>query len=45
LNESELAATAEEVIERHIEATGGREAWEAFKNMVIVISTQSTGGQ
>lgn len=45
MNEGKLAATAEEVIERHIEATGGREAWKAVKTMVIVISTQSTRGE
>jgi hypothetical protein len=44
-NEGKLAATAEEVIERHIEATGGREAWKAVKTMVIVFSVQSTRGQ
>jgi tetratricopeptide (TPR) repeat protein len=44
-NEGKLAATAEEVIERHIEATGGREAWKAVKTMVLVFSIQSTRGQ
>ena len=44
-NESKLATTAEEVIERHIEATGGREAWKAVKTMVMVLRVQSTGGQ
>jgi len=44
-NEGKLAATAEEVIERHIEATGGREAWKAVKTMVLVFSVQSTRGQ
>ena len=44
-NEGKLAATAEEVIERHIEATGGREAWEAVKTMILVFSVQSTRGQ
>jgi hypothetical protein len=43
-NEGKLAATAEEVIERHIEATGGREAWKAVKTMVLVFSIQSTRG-
>jgi len=43
-NEGKLAATAEEVIERHIEATGGREAWKAVKTMVLVFSVQSTRG-
>ncbi len=44
-NEGKLATTAEEVIERHIEATGGREAWKAVKTMVVVFSVQSTRGQ
>jgi tetratricopeptide (TPR) repeat protein len=44
-NEGKLAATAEEVIERHIEATGGRKAWKAIKTMVLVFSIQSPGGQ
>lgn len=44
-NEGRLAETAEEVIERHIEATGGREAWKAVKTMVLVFSIQSSGGQ
>ncbi len=43
-NEGKLATTAEEVIERHIEATGSREAWKAIKTMVLVFSTQSTQG-
>lgn len=44
-SEGKLAKTAEEVIERYIEATGGREAWKAVKTMVIVFSVQSTRGQ
>lgn len=44
-NEGKLAATAEEVIEKHIQATGGREAWQAIKTMVIIFSIQSTGGE
>jgi tetratricopeptide (TPR) repeat protein len=44
-NEGKLATTAEEVIERHIEATGGRKAWKAVKTMVVVLSTQGSGGQ
>jgi len=44
-NEGKLATTAEEVIERHIEATGGREAWKAVKTMVVVLSVHGTGGQ
>jgi tetratricopeptide (TPR) repeat protein len=44
-NEGKLAATAEEVIERYLEATGGREAWKAVKTMVLVFSVQSTRGQ
>lgn len=45
MNEGKLAATAEEGIERHIEATSGREAWKAVKTMAIVISIQNTRGQ
>ena len=44
-NEDKLATTAEEVIEKHIEATGGREAWQAIETMVIVFSIQSTAGE
>jgi len=44
-NGGKLATTAEEVIERHVEATGGREAWEKVKTMVLVFSIQSSGGQ
>lgn len=43
-NRDSLATTAEEVIDRCLEATGGREAWEAIKTMVVVFSLQSTGG-
>lgn len=42
--QGKLAATAEEVIDRHIEATGGREAWLAVETMVLIFSTQSTRG-
>ncbi len=44
-NKDSLVSTAEEVIERGIAATGGREAWEAVKTMVIVFSVQSTAGE
>lgn len=44
-NKDSLASTAEEVIERCLEATGGREAWEAVKTMVVVFSVQSTAGE
>jgi hypothetical protein len=44
-NENKLAATAEGVIEKHIEATGGREAWQAIKTMVVIFSVQSTAGE
>ena len=44
-NEDKLATTAEEVIEKHIEATGGLEAWQAIETMVIVFSIQSTAGE
>ena len=44
-NEGKLATTTEEVIERHIQATGGKEAWKAVKTMVVVLSVHGTGGQ
>lgn len=44
-NQDRLAATAEEVMERHIQAIGGREAWQAIKTMTMVFSIQSTGGE
>jgi len=44
-NGNSLAKTAEEVIDRSLEATGGRKAWEAVKTMVVVISIQSTSGE
>ncbi len=43
-NRDSLAATAEEVIDRCLEATGGREAWKAVKTMVVVFSVQTTAG-
>jgi hypothetical protein len=44
-NKDSLASTAEDVIERCLEATGGRKAWEAVKTMVVVFSVQSTAGE
>jgi len=44
-NGDSLASTAEEVIARCLEATGGRKAWEAVKTMVVVFSIQSTAGE
>jgi len=44
-NRDSLAKTAEEVIARSIEATGGRTAWETVETMVVVFSIQSTAGQ
>jgi len=44
-NQDKLATTAEEVIERHIQATGGRQAWQTIKTMKVVFSIQSTGGE
>jgi hypothetical protein len=44
-NRDSLAKTAEEVIARSIEATGGRKAWEAVNTMVVTISVQSTSGE
>lgn len=43
-NRDSLAKTAEEVIDRCLEATGGRVAWETVKTMVLVFSVQSTSG-
>ena len=43
-NRNSLAKTAEEVIDRCLEATGGREAWKAVKTMVVVFSVQTTAG-
>ena len=43
-NRNSLANTAEDVISRSLEATGGREAWEAVKTMVVVFSVQHTSG-
>lgn len=44
-NGNSLARTAEEVIARSLEATGGRKAWEDVKTMVAVFSVQSTAGE
>ena len=43
-NRKNLAASAEEVIARSIEATGGRAAWEAVKTMVVTIAIQDSAG-
>jgi hypothetical protein len=43
-NKETLASTADEVINRSLEATGGREAWEAIQTMIVVFSLQSTSG-
>lgn len=44
-NRDSLAKTAEDVIARSIEATGGKKAWEAVNTMVVVFSIQSTSGE
>ena len=44
-NRDSLASTAEDVIERCLEATGGKKAWQAVKTMVVVFSVQSTAGE
>jgi len=44
-NRDSLAKSAEEVIKKSLEATGGREAWEAVSTMVVVFSVQSTAGE
>jgi len=44
-NRDSLAKTAEEVLARSIEATGGGKAWEAVNTMVVVFSVQSTSGE
>ena len=43
-NKDSLASTAEEVIDRCLEAMGGRQAWEDIKTMVVVFSLQSSSG-
>ena len=43
-NGDSLAATSEEVIDRCLEATGGKDAWKAVKTMVVVLSVQGTAG-
>lgn len=43
-NKDTLASTAEEVIARSIEATGGRAAWEAVKTMVVTLTTHGSDG-
>lgn len=43
-NKNSLASTAVEVIERCLEAWGGREAWEAIETMVVVFSLQDSSG-
>jgi hypothetical protein len=40
-----IATTAEEVIDRCLEATGGREAWKSVKTMVVLLSIQGTNGE
>jgi hypothetical protein len=44
-NGDSLASTAEEVIERCLDATGGKAAWATVKTMVVVFSIQSTAGE
>ena len=44
-NGNSVAKTAEEVIARSVEATGGRKAWEAIRTMVVVFGSQSTAGE
>jgi hypothetical protein len=43
-NEGMLASTAEEIIEKHIEAAGGSAAWLGIQTMVVELSTHSTSG-
>ena len=43
-NRDTLASTADEVIARSIDATGGRAAWEAVQTMVVTVSTQGSDG-
>ena len=43
-NKDSLAATSEEVIDRSLEATGGKDAWENVKTMVVVFSLQDSSG-
>jgi hypothetical protein len=44
-NQGKLASTAGEVIEKHIEAVGGRDALAAVRTMVVTFSANSTGGK
>jgi hypothetical protein len=44
-NRSSLASTAEEVIDRSLRATGGREVWQAVKTMVVIFNVQSSSGK
>ncbi|MBN1273944.1 MAG: hypothetical protein JXB26_16895 [Candidatus Aminicenantes bacterium] len=44
-NEGRLSSTAEDVIEKYIGATGGKEALRAVKTMVVVFSLESTAGR
>ena len=43
-NRGKLAATAAEVIQRHLEATGGEQAWRDIKTMVMKFSVHDTSG-
>lgn len=42
-NQGSLATTAEEVIQRHIEAIGGEEAWRSVNTMVVKFCAQGGG--
>jgi hypothetical protein len=44
-NAGKLLSTAEEVIEKHIQATGGLTAWGAVQTMVVELKTHSTKGK
>ena len=43
-NRGKLAATAAEVIQRHLEATGGEKAWRDIKTMTMKFSVHDTSG-
>lgn len=43
-NEGKLLTSADEVIDKHLEATGGRKAWQEIRTMVIKFSCHDTSG-
>jgi len=43
-NRDRLASTASEVIEKHLEATGGEKAWRDIRTMVVKFTVHDTSG-